>query len=152
MSEVNEKIAKRIAYNQAFDGYAAWRMLKDVNARIFLLERRKSAVPIELLRLRWLIARAREIRKASQGSEQIPVALKPAVPQLTGGFDAFDFVDHYRALGGRRIAWALDEGIKLGPMDGDAPEAAQFWLRTWSSSAATTRNAILEALLLRGRY
>ncbi|WP_149762702.1 hypothetical protein [Neomesorhizobium albiziae] len=155
MVKANEKIAKRIAHNQAFDGYAAWRMLKDINSEIFSLERNKSAVPFELVRLRWLIVRARELRKASEDNKRARPSLVPRLPiepQAADEFDAFEFVDRYRALGGRRIAWVMGERITLGPTDSDTPEARELWLRIWSPSAPTVRNAISEALLVRGRF
>ena len=154
MIKTNEKIAKRIAHNQAFDGYAAWRMLKDINSEIFSLERNKSAVPFELVRLRWLIVRARELRKASEDKRVRPSPVPRLRMELqpTDEFDAFEFVDRYRALGGRRIAWVMGERITLGPTDSDTPEARAIWLRIWSASAPTVRNAISEALLVRGRF
>src|SRR5918995_989443 len=112
MPEDNEKTAWKIANSQSFDGYSAWRMLKDINNKLFALERSKSAVPLELVRLRWLIVRARELRKRSEKSIAVPAEEARRTSgrsALAEGFDAFDFVDHYRALGGRRTAWAMGD-------------------------------------------
>lgn len=157
MPDKMEKIARDIAQNQAFDGYSAWRMLKEVNSEIFRLERNKSAVPIGLVRLRWLISKARELRKRAEDDQGHSGTTGSggkctAASAVADGFDAFDFVDHYRALGGRRVAWAMADRIRLGAMDDDTPDAARFWTRTWSNSGSSRREAISNALLIRGRY
>jgi hypothetical protein len=155
MPDENEKIARKIANSQSFDGYSAWRMLKDIRNQIFLLERTKAAVPIELIRLRWLIARARELRKQTGNSITVLSEDSSKKSVRSGSaeeFDAFDFVDRYRALGGSRVAWAMGDRIRLGSMENDTDESYLLWTRTWSQAPLPRQEAILEALLERGRY
>lgn len=158
MPDENDETARKIANGRSFDGYSAWRMLKDINDQIFDLGRNKSAVPIGLVRLRWLIVRARELRgrlDVGQGPA-VDGSRKKVFGRRAGGieegFDAFDFVDRYRALGGVRVAWAMGDGIRLGPMEGDTEEASQLWLSVWSKAPTPRREAIMEALMVRGRY
>jgi hypothetical protein len=156
MSEEIERLARKFASTRSFDGYAVWRMLKDIDNEIFELARTKSPVPIELARLRSVIVKTRELRKrkhvATPHSGWGARDTRADTLVLDDGFDAFDFVDHYRALGGRRVAWRLGTGIELGPSDQDTREAAAFWMNTWPTASQARRRAISRALLIRGHY
>jgi hypothetical protein len=149
-----EKLSGEIARSTSFDGYSLWRMLKDVNNQIFALHRTRAPVPIELARLRAIIARAQELRQTRDRSREAParqpeIVTAPAI----GSFDAFDFVDHYRALGGLRVA--VDMGgsaVEIRQWNKDTPEAADFWMRGWGALGPRRRLAVARALLIRGRY
>jgi hypothetical protein len=149
-----EKISREIARSTSFDGYSLWRMQKDVNNQIYVLGRNRFPLPIELVRLRAIIARARELR---QGSERSPNANETRPPkffvaQPLKSFDEFDFVDRYRALGGLRLAMDVGDGVEIRQWDKDTPEAEEFWIRGWTALDRTRQSAVAWALLVRGRY
>lgn len=148
-----EKIASKIAHSPLFDGYSLWRVLKDVNNQIFDLQRKRAPIPIELVRLRVIIAKSQQLRRAR-------TSFRPATrraPQIRvhapEGFDPHDFVDHYRSLGGRRLAVDMGRAkIEIRHWNEDTQEAADFWARRWGILAAREQSAVAQALLLRGRY
>lgn len=149
-----EKISGEIARSATFDSYSLWRILKDVNNQIVTLNRTRAPVPIELARLRAIIARAQELRQTRDWSRN---ARSPhadaASAAMAGGFDAFDFVDHYRALGGLRMAVDMgDRAVDIRQWNLDTPEAADFWARGWFAFDIGRRAAVARALLIRGRY
>lgn len=150
-----EKISRKIAGSASFDGYSLWRMHKDINHKIFTLHRSRSPVPIELVRLRAIIAKAREFRqdrhRSQEANEGIP---RPKIfsEQTAKSFDAFDFVDHYRALGGLRLAVDFGSEIKVRQWNKDTSEAEEFWMRGWKALGQTPQSAVAWALLVRGRY
>lgn len=148
-----EKIAGKIAHSPLFDGYSLWRVLKDVNNQMFDLQRKRAPIPIELVRLRVIIAKAQKLRRGRGHSS--PAAGRPSQIRVHApdGFDPYEFVDHYRSLGGRRLA--VDMGrtkIEIRHWNEDTQEAADFWARRWGALAAREQSAVAQALLLRGRY
>lgn len=150
-----ERISGKIARNPSFDGYSLWRILKDVNNQIFELQRTRCPVPIELGKLRAVIVKAQEMRRKSgwpRSAAAHPMEMR--IDRLVAGdFDPFDFVDHYRSLGGCRVA--LDMGrasVEIQRWNEDTNEAEDFWKRRWAALGARERAAAAEALLLRGRY
>lgn len=149
-----EKISGEIARSATFDSYSLWRILKDVNNQIVTLNRTHAPVPIELARLRAIVARAQELRQVRGWSRNArPRHADAASSAMAGGFDAFDFVDHYRALGGLRMAVDMgDSAIDIRQWNLDTPEAADFWARGWAGFDPGRRAAVARALLIRGRY
>jgi hypothetical protein len=149
-----EKISREIARSPSFDGYSLWRMQKDVNNQIYALERNRFPLPMELVRLKAIIAKARELRQSreclSEANESRPP--KTIVAQQVKSFDEFDFVDHYRALGGLRLAIDVGSAIKVRHWNKDTPEAEEFWIRGWTALDRIRQSAVALALLVRGRY
>lgn len=148
-----EKIASKIAHSPLFDGYSLWRVLKDVNNQIFDLQRQRAPIPIELVRLRVIITKSQQLRRGRVPSRPAAVRAPQFRVHEPGGFDPYDFVDHYRSLGGRRLA--VDMGrtkIEIQHWNEDTQEAADFWIRCWGALVARERSAVAQALLLRGRY
>jgi hypothetical protein len=150
-----EKISRKIAGSASFDGYSLWRMQKDINNQIFALGRTRVPVPIELARLRAIIAKARELR---QGRDRLPdVSEGSRLPkiftvQTAKNFDAFDFVERYRALGGLRMAVDVGSAIKVRQWNKDTPEAEEVWTRGWTTFDQFRQSAVAWALVVRGRY
>jgi hypothetical protein len=155
MSTDIEKISREIARSPSFDGYLLWRIQKDVNNQIYTLERNRFPLPIELVRLRAIIAKARELR---QSRDRLPNANeRDHTPKIVAAlaaknFDEFDFVDRYRALGGLRLATKVGPAIKVGQWGKDTPEAEDFWIRGWTALDRIRQSAVACALLVRGRY
>ncbi|GLS35465.1 hypothetical protein GCM10010869_10530 [Mesorhizobium tianshanense] len=150
-----EKMSTEIASSTSFDGYSLWRMQKDVNNQIFALERNQFPVPIELARLRAIIAKAREFRQSRGRSREANTSTRPpeiVTAQAAKSFDVFDFVDHYRALGGLRLAVDIGLAIKVRQWNKDTPEAEDFWTRGWTALDPGRQSDIARALLVRGRY
>ena len=150
-----EKISRRIAGSASFDGYSLWRMQKDINNQIFALDRTRVPVPIELMRLRAIIAKARELRQRRDRSPDSNEGSRPpnfATAKTAKNFDEFDFVNHYRALGGLRLAVDVGSAIKIMQWNKDTPEAEEFWMRGWTTFDQLRQSAIAWALLVRGRY
>lgn len=151
-----ERISGKIARSPSFDGYSLWRILKDVNNQIFELQRARSPIPIELGKLRAVIAKAQELRQKPGLSRPVG-ALRPVKSRFdwaaSSGFDPFDFVDHYRALGGCRMAVDMGRArVEIRRWNEDTREAEDFWVRRWAVLGPRERSAAAEALLLRGRY
>lgn len=150
-----ESISKKIAGTASVDGYSLWRMQTDLNSQIFALAKNNVPVPIELARLRASIAKARELRR---GRNRAPGAVEwsrpPKIPaaQTAKTFDEFDFVDRYRALGGRRVAVDFGPAIQVKQWSKDTPEAEVFWMRSWTGFDQIRQCAVAWALLVRGRY
>lgn len=151
-----ERISGKIARSPSFDGYSLWRILKDVNNQIFELQRTRSPVPIELGKLRAVIAKAQELRQKPNLSRSVEVARCAEIRlDWTAGsvFDPFDFVDHYRALGGCRVAVDMGRArVEIRRWNEDTSEAEDFWARRWAVLGPRERSAATQALLLRGRY
>lgn len=70
-----ERIAREIAESKLVDGYTLWRAMKEVEDRIYRLERTRSPLPIELLRARRIVQRSRELRRGRQREELDPCGL-----------------------------------------------------------------------------
>jgi hypothetical protein len=149
-----EKISREIAGSTSFDGYSLWRMQKDVNNQIYALERNRFPLPFELVRLRAIIAKARELRQSRERSANANESTRPPKieAQQVKGFDEFDFVDHYRALGGLRLAVDVGSAIKVRQWDKDTPEAQDFWMGGWTGLDRIRQSAVAWALLVRGRH
>lgn len=149
-----ERISGKIARSPSFDGYSLWRILKDVNNQIFELQRARSPVPIELGKLRAVIAKAQELRQKPHLSRSVAAARSAEIRfDWTSGFDPFDFVDHYRALGGCRVAVDMGRAkVEILRWNEDTSEAEDFWTRRWAVLGPRERSAAAQALLLRGRY
>jgi hypothetical protein len=150
-----EKMSREIARSASVDGYSLWRMQKDVNNQIFALDRNRFPVPIQLARLRATIAKARELRQSREHSPDGNEGTRTSrifAAQAVKGFDEFDFVDHYRALGGLRLAVDVGSAIKVRQWNRDTPEAEDFWMRGWTALDRIRQSAVAWALLVRGRY
>jgi hypothetical protein len=111
-------------------------------------------LPIELVRLRAIIARARELRQSSEHSPNANETRPPKTiaAQPLKSFDEFDFVDRYHALGGLRSAMDVGDGVEIRQWDKNTPEAEDFWVRGWTALDRTRQCAVAWALLVRGRY
>jgi len=109
-----ETISRKIARSPLFDGYSLWRILKQVNNRIFDLQRKRCPVPIELGKLRAIIVRAQELRRKSGWSP--PAAARPAEVRIdlpvADGFDPFGLVDRHRCRAGGRGALNSEVGSR----------------------------------------
>ncbi|MGI6851900.1 hypothetical protein [Mesorhizobium sp. 1B3] len=151
-----ERISGKIARSPSFDGYSLWRILKDVNNQIFELQRARSPVPIELGKLRAVVAKAQELRQKTSLSRSVGAARSAGTRfdwTATSVFDPFDFVDHYRALGGCRVAVEMGRArVEIRQWNEDTSEAEDFWARRWAALGPRERSAAAQALLLRGRY
>ncbi len=149
-----EEISLRIASSRSFDGYSTWRVLKTIDREIETLGSGNRPVPIELARLRSIIARARELRRRRHAPVQAAPtpgdAAEPPVPPSR--IDIFDVVERYRALGGRRLAVDLGQAVEIRQWDRDTPEASDLWGAVWAAASLSEREALARALLIRGRF
>jgi hypothetical protein len=68
-----------------------------------------------------------------------------------GGFDPYDFVDHYRALGGRREAAKVEGDVGIRAWNEDTPEANELWNKTMGKLGLTSHLEVAACLLERGR-
>jgi len=153
MAKDIDRISLRIATSRAFDGYSAWRMLKSIDHEIEALGTSNAPVPIELARLRSIIARARALRRRRPPSAEPALAEARAEPATRRcRFDMADFVDRYRALGGRRLALDLGAEIEIRQWDRDTDEAAELWEAMWRRATPAEREVLAIALLWRGRF
>jgi hypothetical protein len=145
-----DRLSQRVARSRHFDGYKLWRTQKDLDAKIYQLESAKQPIPLELARMRAIIARARAFRNAATYLPPQEVdeqrAWSPA-----GGFDPYDFVDHYRALGGRREAAKVEGDIVIRAWNEDTPEANELWNKTMGRLGTRSLLEVAVCLLERGR-
>jgi hypothetical protein len=149
-----EAVAQAVAKAKSLDGYTLWRTLKNLDNELFLIEQARAPVPMGLLRVRAIIRRARALRRGDQSrAENLPPSmLSGNEPLVTSAFDAFDFVDQYRALGGMREASALGDAIEINQWNEETPEAAEFWNQRFPKLTHVQRHAVAASLMLRGRY
>lgn len=149
-----EQISLKIASSRSFDGYSTWRILKTIDREIETLGSDNRPVPIELARLRSIIARARELRRRRHAPVQAASAPGEAAeqPVPAGRMDIFDVVERYRALGGRRLAVDLGQAVEIRQWDRDTPEASELWNAVWSAASHSEHEALASALLIRGRF
>jgi hypothetical protein len=119
-----------------------------------VLEREKAPIPLELVRLRAIVARARAFRR-----HHYPYAHPLIVPEKQGKqpvtdayFDPFDIVDHYRALGGTRQALDLGGSIEMNQGEKDTPEAAEFWTKQSALLSTQQKEELAGCLFERGPY
>jgi hypothetical protein len=149
-----DAIAEAVAKAKWLDGYTLWRTLKNLDDELFLIDRAQAPVPMGLLRMRAIITRARALRRGDQSrAETLPSSQSSRnEPLVTPAFDAFDFVDQYRALGGMREASAWGDTIEINQWNEETPEAAEFWNQRFPRLFHVQREAVAASLMLRGRY
>lgn len=152
MAKDIEKISLKIATSRSFDGYSAWRVLKTIDRQIASLGDANAPVPIELARLRSIVSRARELRRRRLPAEPAKSDPVAEAPTRRSRFDMYDFVDRYRALGGRRLALDLGIEIEIRHWDRDTHEASELWDVMWHRATPAEREMLAYALLLRGQF
>jgi hypothetical protein len=145
---------RAVARYRSLDPYFLWRALKDLENELYSLERANEPIPIEMLRRReaMLKAREKELSPLATVPSQPPNALSRSSATLIGsGFDPFDFVDRYRTLGGLRSAIAWGENVRIFAWNEDSREAAEFWDRRFPALSREEQQAVAACLLERGR-
>lgn len=155
MPKTIDRLSQELARSGAVDGYSLWRALKSVNDELFLVQRQGGPIPVELLRLRAIIIKAREYRRRRSDPDSRPLArYRPRwrKPLTDNAFDPFDIVDHYRALGGTRQAVDVGGVIEIVQGEDDWPEAAEFWARQMAALNPSQQKKLAVCLLERGRY
>jgi hypothetical protein len=60
-----DRIAQRIARSRETDGYKLWRTQKDLDTELYQLASARQPIPLELARMRAIIARARAFRNSA---------------------------------------------------------------------------------------
>jgi hypothetical protein len=145
-----DRLSQRIARSRHADGYKLWRTQKDLDTEIYQLESAKQPIPLELARMRAIIGRARAFRN-SAAYRPLQEIHGPPAWRLMGGFDPYDFVDHYRALGGRREAAKVDGDIIIRAWNEDTREADAFWHQTMARLGNRLKREVATCLLERGR-
>lgn len=148
------QISEEIARSTSFDAYSFWRIQKDIGDQVFALAKNGSPIPIELARLKDVVAKARVLRRSHLRSRDADESLLPEIftIQTFQGLDPFDFVAHYRALGGLRLAVNVGYAIEVRQWNKDPPEADNFWIRSWTALDQKRQSAVARALLIRGRF
>ncbi|WP_044548609.1 hypothetical protein [Mesorhizobium japonicum] len=148
------QISQEIARSTSFDAYSFWRIQRDIDDQVFALARNRTPIPIELARLKDVVAKARVLRRTNLRSRDTDASsLLPEITvQTFQGFDPFDFVARYRALGGLRLAVDVGFAIEVRQWDKDTPEADSFWIRGWTALDQKRQSAVARALLVRGRF
>src|SRR5918995_1413273 len=101
----DDEMSRAVAQCSALDPYSLWRALKDLENEIYCIRRANEPIPIEMIRMRAVLLRARG--KMADPSASVSVdppssLLRNCATSREVGFDVFDFVDRYRALGGLR--------------------------------------------------
>ena len=149
-----DAIAQAVARAKWLDGYTLWRTLKNLDNELFVIGRASAPVPMGLLRMRAIISKARALRRGDQSSAEYRPSSQVSrnEPLVTPAFDAFDFVDQYRALGGMREASAWGDTIEINRWNEETPEAAEFWSQRFPRLLGVQREAVAACLMLRGRY
>lgn len=109
-------MSEAVARCRSLDPYSLWRALKDLENEIYCINRAKEPIPIEMIRMRAVLLRARG--KGADPSASISADPPSSLPRncatsREAGFDVFDFVDRYRALGGLRVAIAWGENVRI---------------------------------------
>lgn len=145
-----DRLSQRVARSRHADGYKLWRTQKDLDAQIYQLESAKQPIPLELARTRAIIARARAFRNSAMYPPLQEIHEQPTW-RVTSGFDPYDFVDHYRALGGRREAAKVEGDIVIRTWNEDTREADEFWNKTIARVGNRCQREIATCLLERGR-
>ncbi|TIS54332.1 MAG: hypothetical protein E5W91_27210 [Mesorhizobium sp.] len=149
-----DAIAQAVASAKWPDGYTLWRTLKNLDDELFLIERARAPVPMRLLRMRAIISKTRAFRRGDQSRAETLASsqLSRNEPLITPAFDAVDFVDQYRALGGMREASDWCDSIEINQWNEETPEAAAFWNQRFPRLSHVQREAVAASLMLRGRY
>jgi hypothetical protein len=132
------------------DGYKLWRTLKDLDTELYQLASARQPIPLELARMRAIVAKARAFRN-SAAYRQVEEIHDHKARNLKGGFDPYDFIDHYRALGGRREAAKLDGAVIVRAWNEDTPEAEALWTSTMARLDNRLQLKVATCLLQRGR-
>ena len=145
-----DRLSQRVARSRHCDGYKLWRTQKDLDAKIYELESAKQPILIELARIRAIIARARAFRNSATYQALQEVDDQRAWSPV-GGFDPYDFVDHYRALGGRREAAKVEGDVVIRAWNEDTPEANELWNKTMGKLGTRSQLEVAVCLLERGR-
>lgn len=145
-----DRLSQRIARSRHADGYKLWRTQKDLDTEIYQLVSAKQPIPFELARTRAIIAKARAFRN-SAAYRPLQEIHEQRMWNLKSGFDPYDFVDHYRALGGRREAAKADGAVIVRAWNEDTPEAEEFWNRTMARLGNQVQREVATCLLERGR-
>ncbi|WP_353646941.1 hypothetical protein [Mesorhizobium sp. WSM2239] len=145
-----DRIAQRIANSRHTDGYKLWRTQKDLDTELYQLASARQPIPLELARMRAIISKARAIRNSAAYRPIEEIHANRACV-LIGGFDPYDFVNHYRALGGRREATKLGGAVIVRAWNEDTPEAASLWNETMARLNIRRRREVATCLLERGR-
>ncbi len=145
-----DRIAQRIARSRETDGYKLWRTQKDLDTELYQLASARQPIPLELARMRAIIAKARAFRN-SAAYRPVEEIHEHRVWNLKGGFDPYDFIDHYRALGGRREAAKVDGAVIVRAWNEDTPEADALWNDTLARLDNRLRREVATCLLERGR-
>jgi hypothetical protein len=145
-----DRIAQRIAKRSYTDGYKLWRTQKDLDTELYQLASAKQPIPLELARMRAIIAKARAFRN-SAAYRPVEEIHQHKVRNLQGDFDPYDFIDHYRALGGRREAAKVDGAIIVRAWNEDTPEAEALWNDTMARLDNRLQREVATCLLERGR-
>jgi hypothetical protein len=145
-----DRIAQRIARSRDTDGYKLWRTQKDLDTELYQLASASQPIPLELARMRAIIAKVRAFRNSAayRPAEEIH---EHRVSNLKGGFDPYDFIDRYRALGGRREAAKVDGAVIVRAWNEDTPEAEALWNDTMARLGNQLRREVATCLLERGR-
>jgi hypothetical protein len=145
-----DRIAQRIARSRETDGYKLWRTQKDLDTELYQLASARQPIPLKLARMRAIIAKAREFRN-SAAYRPVEEIYQHKARNLKGGFDPYDFIDHYRALGGRREAAKVDGAIIVRAWNEDTPEAEALWNGTMARLEYRLQREVATCLLERGR-
>jgi hypothetical protein len=141
---------RAVARCRSLDPYSLWRALKDLENEIYSIERANDPIPIEMLRMRAAMRKAREKGVITTAFSSKPANSRSNTTLIGCGFDPFDFVDRYRTLGGLRSAIAWGENVRIFAWNEDSREAAEFWDRRFPALSRDEQQAVAAYLLERG--
>lgn len=158
-NEIDE-LSRAIANGKIIDDYSLWRINKDIEDKIYSISRANDPLPIEIVRLRAILRRARALRKKRPAGidQDRSVGEKSANHQIyarsniADGFDPYEFVAHYRSLGGLRVATGWGDKIRIHLWNEETPEAAEFWRQRFNTLSLRHQNMVAASLLERGLY
>lgn len=100
--------------------------------------------------MRAIIAKARTFRN-SAAYRRVQENHEQKAWNLKGGFDPYDFVDRYRALGGRRETTEVEGTVIVRAWNEDTPEADELWTKTMARLGNRLQREVATCLLERGR-
>ena len=150
----DDGMSRAVARCRSLDPYSLWRALKDLENEIYSIKRANEPIPIEMIRMRAVLLRARG--KKADPSASISVDPPSSLPRncatsREARLDVFDFVDRYRALGGLRVAIAWGDNVRIFAWNRDSQEAAEFWDRCFPALSHDEQEAVAACLLELGR-
>jgi len=145
-----DRISQRVARSRHADGYKLWRTQKDLDTEIYQLTSAKRPVPLQLVRMRAIIAKARAFRN-SAAYRPVQEIREQKAWSLKDGFDPYDFIDRYRALGGRREATEVEGTVIVRAWNEDTREADELWIKTMAGLGNLLQREVATCLLERGR-